>query len=241
VEAFYGGGQRYRTDYQLLAAAGSYVLSPAPRGSAGFGRAFAALNDGDLGGDETVDLIYLARHVADSLGIPPERTGLFGSSHGGYAVLRGLTWPDTVNGRAAWFPWGFGMAHAAFSDLEALYQRGNVQAWVRAEAGDPASAADRLRARSPIYYANRLQSPLLLTHGSTDQRAPIVDIRRFVDTLRRFNRPVTLVELEGQGHPVKGLAAQQLQYRAWLDFLRQVIKTNSAAPPGDPAPGATPE
>ena len=238
VEAFYGGGRRYRPDYQVAAAAGCYVLSPAPRGSAGFGHRFAALDDGDLGGDAILDLLYAARRVADSLGIPPARTGLFGSSHGGYAVLRALTCPDTINGRQAHYPWGFGIAHGAFSDLQRLYKHGKVRAWVRAEAGDPVIDADRLQRRSPYRHAARLEAPLLLTHGTKDRRTPIDDIRRFADTLRQLKRPVTLLELDEQGHAVKGLPAQLQQYRAWLVFLQKNVLENQRQAPDDPVPAA---
>ena len=49
IESFYGGENRYNTEYEIFNAAGITVLSPSPRGSAGVGRDFAAMNDKDLG------------------------------------------------------------------------------------------------------------------------------------------------------------------------------------------------
>lgn len=44
-------------EHQIFTAAGMYVLSASPRGSSGFGRDFAALNDHDLGGNETIGML----------------------------------------------------------------------------------------------------------------------------------------------------------------------------------------
>jgi dipeptidyl aminopeptidase/acylaminoacyl peptidase len=46
-----------------------YVLSPSPRGTSGFGRDFAALNDRDLGGNEIIDIIYCAQYISEKLGV----------------------------------------------------------------------------------------------------------------------------------------------------------------------------
>ena len=57
VMSFYGGDNTYDIEHQIFTDAGMYVLSASPRGSSGFGRDFAALNDHDLGGNETIDMI----------------------------------------------------------------------------------------------------------------------------------------------------------------------------------------
>ena len=57
IESFYGGDNRYNAEYQIFNAAGITVLSPSPRGSTGFGRDFAAMNDKDLGGNEILDIM----------------------------------------------------------------------------------------------------------------------------------------------------------------------------------------
>ncbi|MBQ7708484.1 MAG: prolyl oligopeptidase family serine peptidase, partial [Bacteroidales bacterium] len=117
VMSFYGGENAYDVEHQIFTAAGMYVLSASPRGSSGFGRDFAALNDHDLGGNETIDMIYCARYVSEMLNIPPERVGCFGMSHGGYETMRLMTFPGEVNGFKASFPFGFGVAVAGFCDI----------------------------------------------------------------------------------------------------------------------------
>ena len=91
IQSFYGGGNSFSNRNQILASAGIYVLSPSPRGSRGFGKDFAALNDKDLGGNEIIDIFYAAKYISEKLNIPPSNIGVFGGSHGGYATMRTLS------------------------------------------------------------------------------------------------------------------------------------------------------
>jgi dipeptidyl aminopeptidase/acylaminoacyl peptidase len=222
IQSFYGGSNRWSTRTQILAEAGIYVLSPSPRGSRGFGREFAALNDRDLGGNEIIDIIYAGKYVSEKLGVPPSRIGVYGGSHGGYATMRLLTFPGEVNGNRAQFDWGFGISHAGFSDIDQFYRFCNIPDWVLLEAGDPETEADKLRDRSPLYHADQMQGKLLLTHGTNDSRVPIEGSRWMADSLRTYGKDVTLVEFEGQGHGIKGLDNSITFYNVWFEFLENL-------------------
>lgn len=227
IQSFYGGVNRYSTRNQILCEAGIYVLSPSPRGSSGFGREFSALNDKDLGGNEIIDVMYAARWVSKELGIPPERIGAFGGSHGGYATMRLLTFPGEVNGHKENFDWGFGISHAGFSDIIHFYENCNIPDWVTLEAGDPATEADKLRDRSPLYHASHCTGKLLLVHGTNDSRVPVEGSRAMADSLRKYHKDVTLVEFEEQGHSIKGVENTMRFYSAWFEFLEGVSSTSS--------------
>ncbi|NIR49264.1 S9 family peptidase [candidate division KSB1 bacterium] len=222
IKAFYGGRNSYNEQIHILCEAGIYVFSPAPRGSAGFGREFAALNDKDLGGNEIIDIIYAGKYISKRLDIPPERIGPFGGSHGGYATMRLLTFPGEINGHEAQFDWGFGISSAGFSDIIAFYEMSNIPDWVTLEAGDPRIEADKLRDRSPITHADELEGRLLLLHGENDSRVPVVESRTMAIKLEELGKPVTYVEFPEQGHRVKGLENTVRVYRAWFDFLSKV-------------------
>jgi len=222
IQSFYGGRNRFNTRTQILAEAGIYVFSPSPRGSSGFGREFSALNDKDLGGNEIVDVIYAAEYISERLGIPPERVGVYGGSHGGYATMRCLTFPGEINDVKADFAWGFGISHAGFSDIGHFYEHCNIPDWVMLEAGDPNTEADKLRDRSPLYHAENARGKLLLTHGTNDSRVPIEGSRQMADQLRKHGKDFLLVEFEGQGHGIKGLENNARNYRVWFEFLESL-------------------
>jgi dienelactone hydrolase len=235
VEAFYGGDNEFDTTAQILCDAGGIVLSPSVRGSSGFGAEFAALNDHDLGGNEVVDLVYAARYLADRFHLSPRRIGLFGGSHGGYEVMRAMTFPPGVNGHDERFDWGFGISWFGFSNIVSFYEHCNIPDWVLLEAGDPLHERERLLDRSPITHASLATGPMLLLHGEHDHRVPVDESRQMADALRAAHRPVRYVEFAGQGHGLKGLANQ---YRVWSEifaFLEPVL-----APRAPSAPGATP-
>ncbi|MFC1550760.1 S9 family peptidase [Candidatus Neomarinimicrobiota bacterium] len=222
IQSFYGGENYFSTRTQILAEAGIYVLSPSPRGSSGFGREFYSLNDKDLGGNEIIDIIYAGEYISEKLDIPASRIGVYGGSHGGYATMRLLTFPGEINGNKAHFDWGFGISHAGFSDIIHFYENCNIPDWVTLEAGDPKTEESKLKDRSPLYHADKMVGKLLLTHGTNDSRVPIEGSRWMADSLQKYQKDVTLVEFEGQGHGVKGLDNTITRYKAWFEFLDSI-------------------
>ena len=236
ITSFYGGGNNFDTRAQIFCEAGIAWLSPAVRGSAGFGREFSALNDRDLGGDEIVDLFHAARFVEQKLGLAPRQIGVAGGSHGGYATMRALTFPETTNARNEKYDFGFGLSHAGFSSIVTFFDATNIPDWIILESGDPKTERDKLLDRSPITHVSRLQSPILLTHGSNDNRVGVTESRAFAEAAKRLGKPVTYVEFEGQGHGIKGLENQVRYYRAQLEFLEAVVKGTASSGRGSPTP-----
>lgn len=231
ITAFYGGSNGYSKFDNIMCAAGLTVLSPAVRGSSGFGKDFYALNDKDLGGDEIVDILYAARWLEEHTGLSPRRIGVKGGSHGGYATMRALTHPPATNGRNESYPLGFGMAHAGFSDIKTFYDATNIPDWVALESGDPNIPADlaKMLDRSPMQHVDLLRAPLLLTHGSKDWRVPVDESRQFAKAARELKKPVQYVEIDGQGHHIEGLSLQVQVYQARFDFLAAVAKAAANA------------
>lgn len=224
ITSFYGGGNSFDERAQIFCEAGIAWLSPAVRGSSGFGREFAALNDRDLGGDEIVDLFHAARFLEGKLGLEPWQIGVAGGSHGGYATMRALTFPPQTNGRGESYPFGFGISHAGFSSILTFHEATNIPDWINLEAGDPVTEREKLLDRSPLSHVDLLRAPLLLTHGANDSRVGVGESRQFAARARELGRPVTYVEFPGQGHGIKGLENQVRWYRAQLDFLEEVVR-----------------
>jgi dienelactone hydrolase len=240
IRSFYGGTNTYSPFDHVMCAAGLTVVSPAVRGSDGFGKAFRALNDRDLGGDEIVDLFHVARWTEQQHSLTPRQIGLYGGSHGGYATMRAMTFPPATNGRNDSYAFGFGLSHAGFSDIKSFHDQCNIPDWVVLESGDPNNPDDlaRMTDRSPLSHVDRLRSPLLLTHGSNDWRVPVGESRAFSDKARSLGRPVTYVEFAGQGHGIEGLANQRRLFQTRFDFLMRTVQATTAAPTATPTPTA---
>jgi dipeptidyl aminopeptidase/acylaminoacyl peptidase len=186
------------------------------------------MNDGDLGGNESIDDIYAAQYISQKLGIPASRVGVFGMSHGGYETMRLMTFPGEVNGIKASFPFGFGIETAGFCDILWQQNHTNIPDWTLLEAGNPAIPADSLRLidRSPITYADKITGPLLLMHGTHDHRVDIGGSRMMAERLKELGKPYTYVEFPGLGHGIKGVENNRKFYEACFKFLeRQVLST----------------
>jgi len=221
VVAFYGGGNYFDTWSQILCQAGVAQLSPAVRGSWGFGAEFAALNDGDLGGDEIVDLHSVGRFLVER-GYDPRHIGLYGGSHGGYATMRAMTFPPETNDRNSSFDWGWGVSFYGFSDIKTFWETCNIPDWVLLEAGDPATEPHKIRDRSPLAHVDRLASPLLLLHGENDQRVPVAESRQFAAACEAAGKDCEYLEFQGQGHGLKGVRNQTRVWKSVLGFLDRV-------------------
>jgi dipeptidyl aminopeptidase/acylaminoacyl peptidase len=230
IRSFYGGDNRYTQLDHIFCAAGLTVLSPSVRGSSGFGKEFSALNDGDLGGDEIVDLFYAARWLEARAGLDAAHIGVYGRSHGGYATMRALTFPPATNDRNESYPFGFGLADAGFSDIEAFYHATNIPDWVVLEAGDPRTPEGlaKLRERSPIHHVAALKAPLFLMHGENDWRVPVEGSRAFAKVAEAAHKPVTYLEVKGQGHTVEGLERITETWEARFDFLERLLEAPTA-------------
>jgi dipeptidyl aminopeptidase/acylaminoacyl peptidase len=226
VEAFYGGGNVFALDPQVLCDAGIYVFSPAPRGSSFFTEAFERANDGDLGGNEVIDVIHAARFLSECLGLPESRIGAYGHSHGGYEVMRQLTFPGEVNGVDARFDWGFGIAQSGFGSIKGQYDGGNIRQWIVKEAGDPAAPGvlERWEQRSPVNFVKELTGRLLLVHGTEDQRVPFSESVKMVQALEDagLGERVMFQPLDGIGHAYETPEANATKFEAWFRHMEMV-------------------
>lgn len=223
ITAFYGGHNQFSTRYQILLEAGFIILSPAIRGSFGFGKDFYALIDGDLGGNEVIDLIYGARYLMDRFNLESEsQIGLQGGSHGGYEAMRALTFPPKVNGREEHFDWGFAISDYGISNLIDYYETCNIPDWVTQKAGDPETEHEKLMDRSPVSHADHATGPLLLAHGEYDNRVPVEQSRQMAEAMEEADNPYRFEEFSDQGHGWEGLEENLRYYRVVFDFLEDV-------------------
>lgn len=234
VRSFYGGDNEWTQYDHILCAAGITVVSPSVRGSSGFGAKFEALNDRDLGGDEIIDLFAVARWIEQELKIPAARIGVYGRSHGGYATMRAMTFPPQTNGRNQSHRFAFGLAEAGFCDIVAFHDATNIPDWVVLEAGDPTKPDElaKLQDRSPIRHVDLLDAPLFLLHGGNDWRVPVEGSRAFAAAAEAAGKPVTYVEIDGQGHHIEGQERIVEAWRARLGFLESVLSTGTTGEAG---------
>lgn len=199
---------------QMLANNGYMILQPQYRGSRGFGKQFYldAFIRGGQGGYEMQDdkddgAEYLVRRGL----VDPERMAMFGWSYGGYAALVAASRDEQI--------YQCVIAGAAVSDpnMQVNYYRYQLRGTGREE---------QLRmwddSISPLDEVEKVNVPILLIHGSVDQRVPLDHATKYRKLLDKYNKDYKYLELEGADHFSNTLfyRHQIALYETMIDFLK---------------------
>ena len=181
-------------EFQLLAAAGMSVFYCNPRGSEGYGQAFNDANHRDWGTGPMLDILAgVDGLVADGLA-DPERLGITGGSYGGYMTNWIIAHDDRF--RAA-------MTCRSVSDMTMLFLTGDISGgdWAKLEFdATPWSDPAYYREISPLSYADRIRTPLLIQHAENDIRTTIGQAEALFTMLRSHRRPVRLMRVPEETH-----------------------------------------
>jgi dipeptidyl aminopeptidase/acylaminoacyl peptidase len=181
-------------EFQVLAASGMGVFFSNPRGSDGYGRDFSEANIRDWGPGPMRDVIAgIESLVADGLA-DPDRLGVTGGSYGGYLT----NWIVGHDDRFA-----AAMTCRSVSDMWTLMMTGDIASgfWSRYEFHvEPWDDPAYFREISPIAYADRIRTPLLIQHSEKDIRTTVAQAEALFTVLRSKRRPVRLLRVPEETH-----------------------------------------
>lgn len=198
---------------QMLVAKGFHVIEPNYRGSTGYGREFLHLHDKDLGGGDLLDVLFAGRYLIEKAGVDEDRLGFWGVSYGGYLCMHAITKEPSMWAAAVCIVGFFDWAH------EIAHERGYLRAYDHKKMGDPEKDPEFFRNLSPIYFLDRIRTPLLMTASSRDVRCPPTESRRVVKELERLGKQFEYHEYSDEGHwPRKRKNLIDLYMRS-VDFL----------------------
>ncbi|MGQ0830282.1 MAG: prolyl oligopeptidase family serine peptidase [Microthrixaceae bacterium] len=178
---------------QYWTSRGFAVVDVNYRGSSGYGRAYRELLRGAWGVADVEDCAAVCRFLADRGDVDPDRLCIRGGSAGGFTTLAALAFTDVF---------AAGASHYGIADLgvlaqdthkfESRYLDGLVGPWPHARA--------TYEARSPIFHADRITSPLVVFHGLDDPIVPPNQAEMIVEALRANGVRVEYVAFEGEQH-----------------------------------------
>lgn len=209
---------------QYLARAGYGVAVPNVRGSTGYGKTFAHLDDKEKREDSVRDLSEVGKFLAARADVDAARIALYGGSYGGYMVLAGLTlYPDQ---------WAAGIDivgianFKTFLEQTAPYRRGTREA----EYGSLEKDAALLERISPIHKLDRIKAPVMVIHGTRDPRVPIGEAKQVAEGLKKRGLPVQLMTFEDEGHGLAKRPNRLVAYPAMVKFLDEHVKRKGSTP-----------
>jgi dipeptidyl aminopeptidase/acylaminoacyl peptidase len=197
-------------------ARGYGVVVPNVRGSTGYGKRYAALDDGRKRLGSVRDLAAV-RAFLWGAGFDPGRAALFGGSYGGYMVLAGLAFQPEL--------WAAGVDIVGISDLTTFLE--NTSTYRRAhrerEYGSLEHDREFLESASPLRHASSIRAPLFVVHGRNDPRVPVSEAEQLVATVRRQGTRCELLIYEDEGHGLARLANRLDAFPKALGFLDEVL------------------
>ena len=200
---------------QMLANNGYLVLQPQFRGSKGYGLEHykvAWANGSEAGYAMQDDKDDGALYLIEKGWADPDRVAMFGWSYGGYAALVAASRTPQI--------YQCVIAGAAVADM---IRQKNVFAneqWFRG-ALDIEQTNYRDTAFNPIDNVEKVNVPILMIHGSVDQRVQPMHARRYLKQLKKHDKDFKYVELDGADHFYDTLYFDhQIElYESIIDFL----------------------
>jgi dipeptidyl aminopeptidase/acylaminoacyl peptidase len=208
-------GTAFMHEFQMLAGAGYVVLYTNPRGSTTYGQEFGNVIQYRYPGDDYLDLMAGVDEVVKRGYVDPRRMAVCGGSGGGLLT----NWTITHNTRFA-----AAVTDRCVSEWISFYYSTDFTlfrpTWFKKPPfEDPQESIER----SPVTYASRVTTPLMIIHSEDDWRTPIGQGEAMFRALKQQRKIAVMVRFPGENHELSrsGTPSRRVQrlqhYHKWFD------------------------
>ena len=205
---------------QYLVSRGYALLDLNFRGSTGYGKRFARLDNGRLRPNAVRDMGAAVDWLAKS-GRPVDasKVAAMGGSYGGYMTYAAL----------ALLPEKFaaGVSFVGVSNWVTALEGASpaLKASDRVEYGNIDDPADRefFKELSPVTHVAKVKAPILVSHGANDPRDPVTESDQFVRAIRERGGQVEYLRWPDEGHSIRKLSNRVTAYRRVARFLERTL------------------
>ncbi|MGM1430807.1 prolyl oligopeptidase family serine peptidase [Sphingobacterium lactis] len=222
----HGGPQGVRDSWgfnpetQLFASHGYATLQVNFRVSGGYGKDFLKAGFKEIGRKAMDDVEDGVQYAIEQGWADKDNIAIYGGSHGGYAVLRGLTkTPDLYKA---------GVDYVGVSNIFTLlnsipeywkpYREMLYQIWYDPDNAEEAAIAKEV---SPLFHVDKIKAPLFVVQGANDPRVKIAEADQIVKALRDKGVDVPYMVKYDEGHGF-GKEENQIQfYKAMMGFFHK--------------------
>lgn len=163
---------------EMLTRMGYVVLDIDYRGSAGYGRDWRTDVYDFLGGTDFDDHLDAIDFMVANHSVDPKRVGAYGGSYGGFmAGMLSTRAPERIAAAAALRP---------VFDWKNYYA--SSPGYTAQRLGFPDKNPEAYKRSSPITYAEKLERPLLILHGMSDDNVHVQDSVQMMEKLVRLGK-----------------------------------------------------
>lgn len=179
------------------AALGYIVYIIQPSGATGFGQEFAARHVNAWGkrtGDEIIEgtKLFCKEHAF----VDAAKIGCIGASYGGFMTQYLQTKTDIF---------AAAISHAGISDITSYWGEGywgySYSALATADSY-PWNARDIYVEQSPLFHADKINTPILFLHGAVDTNVPVGESIQMFTALKLLGKQTAFIQVAGQNHQI---------------------------------------
>jgi dipeptidyl aminopeptidase/acylaminoacyl peptidase len=208
-----------------VATLGAAVIQPNVRGSSGYGKTYAGLDDGVRREDAVRDIGALLDWIEAQPDLDASRVAVYGASYGGYmALASAVHFSDRLKAVID----NVGISNfVTFLENTQDYRRDQR----RPEYGDERDPAMRafLEKISPLNNVQNISVPMLIIQGQNDPRVPVTEATQMVEALRAEGNTVWYMNALNEGHGYRKRENQNIFQQATIMFLQRYLTDESAA------------
>ena len=201
---------------QYWTSRGIAVVDVNYRGSTGYGTAYREALRGQWGVSDVDDCVAAARHLVRSSEVDGDRLIIRGSSAGGYTTLCALAFHKVF---------AAGASRYGIADLAALaIDTHKFEArYMDSLVGPYPEDAEVYEARSPIYFVDDFEAPMIVLQGSEDEVVPPNQAEMIVAALEQRSIPVAYLLFEGEQHGFRRAENIVAALEAELAFFAEML------------------
>ena len=198
---YYGGctpttrGLETRYPQEYYASLGYVVLVIQPSGAIGFGQEFSSRHVGTWGKGVAEDIIEgVEQFCKEHPFVNSSKIGCIGASYGGFMTMYLQTVTDIF---------ACAVSHAGISNIASYWGEGYWgYSYGHVASGEnyPWNAKEMYVNQSPLFNADKINTPLLLLHGSADTNVPHIESIQMFTALKILGKECAFVEVNGENH-----------------------------------------
>ena len=204
---------------QLFASRDYVVYVIQPSGAIGYGQEFSARHV-NAWGERTADEIIegTKKFCAAHPFVNDKRIGCLGASYGGFMTMYLQTKTDMFAAAAS---------HAGISNVTSYWGEGY---WgysynsVAAADSYPWNNPDLFTKHGALFNADKINTPLLLLHGTVDTNVPIGESIQLYNALKILGKPVEFITVDGENHFVLDYAKRELWHNSIMAWFARWLQ-----------------